>query len=223
MFFTQHIYLLSALISLVFWIFIFILNNKREDRRKMIIIGLFTMVLAVVGESMYLIDWWQPKFIYDFPVHLEDIIFGFASGGVISGLYTLLSKKRGQVAFQTFQNIYKIPLLVLFFFCLFGLFYIFNVSSFLSNIYALSVPLLFLIAWRIKVLPAVFLTASIVTLFALFTYLFIMQINPTYVGETYLFNYLSGDLFMGIPVEELLWFFFAGLGVSSFQELFFSS
>jgi hypothetical protein len=222
MFFIQHNYFAGTLIFLLLWIFVFILNNK-IDRINIIKISLITMALGLFVQPMHLVDLWNPNFVFNSFIKIEDVIFGFSLGGFISGIYTILSKKRGQTAFVTFQNIYKIPLLLVFFFSLFGLFYLFQVSSFWSCIIALSVPAIFLLLWRIKALPAVFLAAFIVGLVSVFGYMGLNHFLPSYTNDTYMISNLSGQLFMGVPLEILCWFFFAGLGISSFQELFFSS
>ncbi len=223
MFLMQHNYLIGSLIFLALWVFVFLLNQGQGDRKKIFRISIITMLLGLLVQPMHLSDLWQPSFIFDSFIKIEDVLFGFSLGGFVSGVYTILSKKRGQTAFITFQNVYKIPLLIAFFFCLFGLFYLFQISSFWSCIIALSIPPFFLLLWRIKALPAVFLAAFILLLVSMLGYMGLSHLLPGYTGDTYMISNLSGQLFMGVPLEVLCWFFFAGLGIASFQELFFSS
>ncbi len=220
-FFSQYIYFLSACIFSLLWLLFFTLN-KKEDCQKMVYISLSTLVLGFFVQQMHLTDWWQPHFIFNSVIKIEDVLFGFSSGGVISGIYCLLRKHIRLQDTRMFPKLYKILLIVLSLFILFGFFYIFHVHSFLTSVFALLIPILVVCFWRPRILPIIILTGVIITTIAFLGYRFSIYINPAYVSETYLFDYLSGKLFFGIPVEELWWFLFAGLGVASAQEVIWS-
>jgi transcriptional regulator of nitric oxide reductase len=59
--------------------------------------------------------------------------------------------------------------------------------------------------------------------FTIAGYLFLIYINPNFVKETYLLDHLSRILILGIPIEELIWFFFAGMGISAFQKIIWNN
>jgi hypothetical protein len=222
MFFSQHVYFLSAVLFFLLWLLLFTLNNK-TDRRTILTVSFVTLVLGFFVEQMHLVDWWHPIFVFNSTIKIEDVLFGFSCGGDISGIYCLLTRGMWQSKPKIFKEHYKIVLTLVSLFCLFGLFYLFHIRSFWSSIFALSVPVITVLFWKPRVIPIVFLTGCIITFIALLGYLFAIRINPNYVTETYNFHYLSGRLFLGIPIEELWWFFFAGIGIASFQEIIWGS
>lgn len=219
-FFTQHIFFLSSLLFFILWIILFIINKK--NRGQMLVISLSTMILGCFVEQMHFTDWWQPNFIFNSYIKIEDILFGFSVGGVISGIYSLV---KNQIKYKTsipLRLSTKFFLLALSICLLFVLFYIFNISSFYSSVVALLIPVIFIYYKNKKLLYRVCLTGIIITCIAFLGYLFAIYINPTFVKDTYLLDHLSGILFFGIPIEELIWFFFAGMGISAFQEIIFN-
>lgn len=216
-FFSEHIFFVSASFFSSLWFIVFLFNKK--NRKRMVLVSVVTMILSPLVEQMHFIDWWQPHFIFNSYIKIEDILFGFSTGGVISGVYSILQsniKNKYRISLKVTE---KIWLVFIFLFSLFGLFYIFHVHSFLSSIIALSVSVVMVAYKNRKLLPAIFLTGIIMTAIALAGYLFAIFINPHFVAETYMLNHLSGILIFGIPIEELIWFFFAGIGVSAFQEI----
>lgn len=218
-FFSQNIYFLSAVLFFLLWLIIFVLN--KTGRKQMLYISIATMFLGFFVQEMHFVDWWQPHFLFDTFIKIEDIFFGFGAGGVISGIYSILKSYSRNNRSAVLSKHSKIVLIIVFLFSLFGLFYIFNVHSFTSSIIALSLPLVVLAYKNMRLLPVMFLSAGIFTAFAFLGYVLAIHINPNFVIDTYLLEHLSGILIVGIPIEELLWFFFAGLGVPAVQELFF--
>lgn len=185
----------------------------------MIFVSFVTMVFGPLVEQMHLVDWWQPHFIFNSYIKIEDILFGFSTGGAISGIYSMLKSRIQRNSIILINTTSKILLIVISLFSLFGLFYIFHVNSFWSSIIALSIFVIIVAYQNSKLLLNIFLTGVIVAIIAFGGYLFGLYLNPHFVTETYLFSHLSGILILGIPIEELLWFFFAGIGVSGFQEI----
>lgn len=217
-FFSEHIFFVSALFFSLLWLILFLLINK-ESKRQMIFVSLVTMVLGPLVEQMHLVDWWQPHFIFNSYIKIEDIIFGFSTGGTISGIYSILKSRIQNNPIISINTNRKILLITISLFSLFGLFYIFHVNSFWSSIISISISVIIVAYQNSKLLLNIFLTGVIVAIIAFGGYLFGLYLNPHFVTETYLFSYLSGILVFGIPIEELLWFFFAGMGVSGFQEI----
>ncbi len=189
----------------------------------MIIVGLTTMALGPFVEQMHFIDWWQPHVISNSFIKIEDILFGFSLGGIVSGIYSILCSHIKMKSILSLKIYSKIFIIACSLFSVFGLFYIFHIHSFLSSIVSLSVPIIIL-AWKDrKLLLPTFLTGVIVAIIALLGYLFGLYINPNFVKETYLLAHLSGVLVSGIPIEELIWFFFAGMGGSAFQTIIWNN
>ncbi|MFA5933788.1 MAG: lycopene cyclase domain-containing protein [Candidatus Paceibacterota bacterium] len=188
----------------------------------MVLIGLLLMIGAPFAEQMHFTDWWHPHFIFNSFITIEDLLFGFSVGGVISAVYSLLNSRIKDDFILPINLTGKILTTTAFLFSVFGLFYIFHIHSFISSIIALSIPVIIVGYYNKKSLIPIFLTGMFMTVFALAGYLFSIYLNPNFVKETYLLNHLSKILILGIPIEELLWFFFAGMGVSAFQKIIWS-
>ncbi len=211
MFYATHIYLLAALLFFALWLLLF-LFTPRSRWKEMVTISLLTMILGYFAQQMHLTDWWQPNFVFNIPITIEDTLFGFSIGGIVYAIYRilcrcLLTKPRFLFSLHT-----KIFLFCMSTIALFGLFYVLHVHSFWSSIIALSIPLITVGIYNRNFFLPIFLTGLIVTTIAFIGYLFALYLNPQFVTETYLLTQLSGIFVLGIPVEELIWFFFASTG-----------
>jgi len=111
----EHPYLIGSLYFFGIWIVLFILNKK--DKKEQLVFGIIGGVLGVLVEQMHLNDWWRPNFIYDFPIHIEDIFFGIGVMGISSVLYEFLFKKK-QKSYSKLRPTkrYKIILFIVAFF-----------------------------------------------------------------------------------------------------------
>jgi hypothetical protein len=49
-------------------------------------------------------------------------------------------------------------------------------------------------------------------------YFTIMLVSPGWIAQTYYFNHLSGILILGIPIEEVIFWFLAGVVFGPFYE-----
>lgn len=221
MFLVNHLYFLGAIIFSILWLILFIANKK--NRKKMIVIGLIFVIGGAFAEQMHFTDWWHPNFIFNSFFTVEDILFGFTGGGVVSAVYSILSSYLKDDFILPLNFIKKIIIAITFLFLIFGLFYIFHIHSFISSIIALSIPTIVVGVYNRKSLIPMFLTGIFMLIFAMAEYLFLIYINPNFVKETYLLNHLSGILVLGIPIEELIWFFFAGMGMSAFQKIIWNN
>lgn len=86
-------YLIGSLIFLLAWLVLFLLN--KPARRHMLILSLITGVFGPLSEFWYLKDYWQPEFAVKFPIGgLEDVIFGFAIGGIAAVAYETIFVNR---------------------------------------------------------------------------------------------------------------------------------
>lgn len=221
MFLVNHLYFLTAIIFSILWLILFIVN--KNNRKQMFLIGLICMLGGSFTEQMHFTDWWHPNFIFNSFFTVEDILFGFTAGGVISATYSILSSYFKDGFILSFNFINKIITTIAFLFSVFGLFYIFHISSFLSSIIAFLIPIIIVGIHNIKSLIPMFFTGIFMLTFTIAGYLFLIYINPNFVKETYLLDHLSRILILGIPIEELIWFFFAGMGISAFQKIIWNN
>lgn len=81
-------YLLGDLIFLLIWAFLF--WRRRDLRSEMWAMSILTAVMGPISEYWYFRDYWQPLLLWRFhPLigGLEDVLFGFAVGGIAAVLY----------------------------------------------------------------------------------------------------------------------------------------
>ena len=179
------------------------------------------IVLGPLVQQIHLIDWWQPHFVFNTPIKLEDVLFGFSVPGVAIATYDILRSK--VVARQnTVPFVLKIFLASITTLLLFGLFCYFGVSSFWSSIISLCIPICFIAIVSPRLIPSMLLTGVFLVILVVPGYLFGIYLNPHWIQNEWLLSNLSGRFVLGIPIEELLWFFFVGAGLSATKEILFS-
>ena len=187
----------------------------------MLALSLVGMMLGPLVQQMHLIDWWHPNFVFNTPIKLEDILLGFSVPGVAIATYDIL--RSSVVARQnTVPFVLKILLASVTTLLLFGLFCWFGVSSFWSSIISLCVPICFIAVVSPQLILPMVLTGVFLVILAVPGYLFGIYLNPHWIQNEWLLSNLSGRFVLGIPIEELLWFFFAGVGLSASKEILFS-
>lgn len=221
-FLAEHLYFLSCIYFLFFWIAVFILlKDNALARKRMFIISLLFTAFNPFIQSMYLADWWHPKFIFD-QFHFEDLLFTFVLTGFISGLYSLLlkyKKNSKQFVIQTKSKylIVGVSLLILF-----SSFYIFKIGSFYSTILFMlffSISIFFYIPQKILIS---ILIGIIVACIAIPGYFIGTYLHPGWIQEYWLLKGISGKLLLGIPLGEYMFYIFDVLCTIAFQELFFA-
>jgi hypothetical protein len=218
MFFVAHIYLMAALLFFVLWLTLLSLTPKKQ-RGGMVRVSLLTMVLGYFVEQMHLTDWWQPHFLFNTPITIEDVLFGFSIGGIVYAIYGMFCRRLRITPNFSFSLPSKIALMGTSIVSLFGLFYILNVHSFWASIVSLCIPIAVVGVYDRHLFFPMFLTSVVITAIAFCGYLFSLYINPQFVTETYLPSKLSGVFVLGIPIEELVWFFVSSMGGAAFLSI----
>ncbi len=215
-------YFLGSLYFLCVWLVILFLN--KNDRKEQFLMSLAGALLGPFVQIMHLTDWWAPKFLFANNPHIEDIIFGFAVGGIVAVAYNVFFVKKYAHTrnSQNPSHYYIILLVILSMFALFGLFYFFNIHSFWSSIISCSIMFLFVAIKRHDLIVTMFVSGIIIMILAWPAYIIGLQMNPNWIESEWALTQLSGLRFFEIPVEEFIWFFFVGLGASAIYELVFS-
>src|SRR5215510_9308119 len=83
----KYSYLGYSLIFLLIWIVFYVL--RPDLRRQMLIFSLLITPLGPLSELWFLKDYWRRPTIMGYPIGLEDVIFAFASGGIVYGIYKI--------------------------------------------------------------------------------------------------------------------------------------
>ena len=226
LFFAQHLYLLSSLYFLLFWIVFYISFRKdKEIQKKILIVSFILMIDTPFVEHINLADWWSPTFILNTFFHIEDLLFGFGITGTTLGIYFWVSRRvRSLINDQAvFSNFYRKIVLIATIFIIFVPFYLFQIPSFYTEIMCI----IFLCASVFARIPAMILpsitTGIILMLIILPGYFLGSYLHPGWIQMYWKLSGWPGHLFFTIPIGEYIYYIFTGLFISAFQELFFAN
>lgn len=214
----DYIYLFAATLFLIPWVAFFAL---RQDLRKgMLVVSLFIGVLSVVtAHYWWTIDWWRPATITGTTVGIEDFLSGFATGGLMTFAYEVIFRKKLYRARSTRKNgPSHITLLLLLALLTAWLFWGVGFTSFWSSLIAMAIVTGIIFFYRKDLVWAGVASGILMALVSLPIYLITIAFAPLWVQDTYLLEKLSGVLVIGIPIEELVFWFMAGLLFGPFYE-----
>lgn len=200
-----------------------IIYYKRTDLRdQMRKFGVFVGLWSI-GSSYFLWtqDWWRPMTVTGTIVGVEDFIFGFAIGGILIAGYEFFLQKE-LVESDKFSDGWSRTRMVLTLFL--GSFFVtYTVSGFPSWLsWSISSILgaMLIVYYRRDLLKASLGTGLIAFTYSIVGYQILLLYNPDFVQQTYLLDQLSGMLWLGVPIEEYIWFFTSGLLVGPYYELY---
>jgi hypothetical protein len=216
-FINTYPYFIISLYFLVIWIVVFLFRGG--NGKEIILIGFGGAILGPAVQYMHLQDWWNPNFLLDYPVKIEDIIFGFSIAGISSALYEELFKvseiKRSNILPS---KKYIAVLLFTGYFLLFGLFFLFDAHSYNTSVMA-AIGIGFLISYkRHDLITPIFITSIVLSLISIPIYLILLEFNELMFQEQWFMENLSNNLIWGIPIEELTWYLVVGIAFSCIYE-----
>lgn len=163
------------------------------------------------------IDWWRPLTITGTKVGIEDFITGFAAGGIMATIYEVIFKRAFYKRALHHHVHGGLTILLILAMTTSWLFWGIGFSSFHAAILAMSFIAVLMILVRRDLFWNALLSGFLMLLVSLPFYYSIILISPEWIDKTYLTD-LSGVRVTGIPVEELIFWFFAGLVWGPFYE-----
>lgn len=213
----KYTYFISGLVFLFFWLLVYL--RVRVLRRELWLISSLVAVLSLASAYFWwTVDWWRPQTITGTRVGVEDLIIGFASGGVAAFGYQAIfgikfnwpPKYWDWIFLMIFvaSNLVIIALLV----------WGFKVSSFFASSVAMTAVALWLVLMDKNQLKVGVVSGLVTLLASLPFYYLALVISPGWVEETWLFDYLSGITLAGIPFEDLMFYFLFGFISGSFYD-----
>ncbi|OGF28897.1 hypothetical protein A2477_02445 [Candidatus Falkowbacteria bacterium RIFOXYC2_FULL_47_12] len=215
----QYSYLIGSLALLVVWFALF--AWRKDVRKEMLIISLLFGIGGVASELVYAVDWWHPLFIFNFRVGIEDFICGFASGGVAAVIYEEVFNKKMQrakkrIPHRNNKNLYLpcLALILLFF----GSFYWLHISSLYATFIGFFIPTVGIWIWRKDLIVNSLLSGL---LLAVVSFAFLVGpelITPGWIAHTWRWENLSGITILKAPLEDIIWFFLAGMFIGPLYE-----
>jgi len=217
----QYTYLIGNLIGLAVWTFIFL---KRKDLRKeMLTISLIFGLSGPLVQSIYIRDWWQPLTITRTAIGIEDFLFGFITGGILSVIYSFLFNKRIQTKKQKKirdqkRNINFITILGLTGLILLSGFFLFGLNSLISTTLAFSVPILIIWTRRKDLIKNSLVSGISALIITTIVYHLLNIITPGWIDNFWYFDFVGKIMILGVPLEEHIFYFLAGAFIDPLYE-----
>jgi hypothetical protein len=165
-------YLIGDLFFLTVWVLLFSL--RKDLRKEMITMSLMAGVMGPFSEFWYFRDYWRPPLIWQFHSligGLEDVLFGFAIGGIAAIIYEeVLGKKlikRGRN-----HNLLFVLFFFLIFVCTFGFTYTTGLNSIFASSLAFVIFSVIMLAVRPDLTRDAFLSGLFVSIVMFVIYWF---------------------------------------------------
>ncbi len=171
--------------------------------------GLLSVVTAYVWWTR---DWWHPLTITGTRVGIEDFFTGFGSGPVMMTIYQFFFNKKliATIPKKVTSLAQRIGFSACVLVTTYILIYRFNFTSFLAFSIPVSIALIVMFVIRKDLIKPAFISGMLTVIFIFPLYWATILTTPEWIVKTYNFVYLSGFLFTGIPIEELIFWFLCG-------------
>ena len=209
----QYTYIIGVLIGIVIWFFFYI--YRKDTRKEMLVVSLIFGVAGPLSEYVYIQDWWKPLTITRTPIGIEDFLFGFMIGGVSAVIYSILFNKKVKIKKvkkikEQKRNLNLSRLLILLAIVFIFGFFILKLNSFISTILAFVLPIAVIYIKRKDLIKDSLISGFSTLVLAIILYQILNLITPGFFDEFWLFRNIPRILVIGIPLEEIVWFFLAG-------------
>ena len=221
----QFAWLFWSLILIAVWIVIYVFLKSKESRKEMLLVSLWTSLLGFT-EPFFVPTYWNPPSLFDLAhrtgFDIESFIFSFGIGGIAVVAYEYINrvsyeymKTNERHSSRHRYHVLSILSAPLIFFVLFF-------ATSLNPIYSAIIAMIIggFAAWYCRPdLKKKMIVSAFVFLGIYFAYFVtIIALYPGYVEQVWNLEALSGLLFFGIPLEELLFAFSFGFIWSSIYE-----
>lgn len=205
-------YLFGLGVATLIWGLLFYI--RKDQRHEQIFISVVSSPLGPISQILWFSEsYWRPEYllsvkILGVEVGVEEALFGFLVGGISSTIYQAVFRK--QPTYGRKRNF----LAALFFLAGATLFYFLTISGinpiWASSIALITTALVMMIVDRTLKWDMLF-SGILMLVVALFIYFSTLAYYPALVERFFVTTALSGINVLGIPIEELVWFFSWGM------------
>jgi hypothetical protein len=206
-------YLFGSSLFLIPWLLIFFI---RKDLRKLMIInGLLALVLGLIFQYFFWTkDWWHPYTITGTRVGIEDILHGFLGGGVGACLYFyVFNKKLKTLNLLSRRRLTLLIVLVFAGFILVSFLVKFlKLSSFTATAMAGVGASLVLAFSNKELIKNSIINGALMVVLVIPIYLLMIYVTPNFIDKTWVTKNLIGLWFLGVPLEDYVYYFIIGTG-----------
>ncbi len=221
----SHAYIFLVVPFLIIWLVLYLV--KKSTRGEQVLMSYVGAVIGPLSEIIYFKDYWYPESIFSvrigsFPLMLEDVLFGFAIGGIGAVVFEVLFRRNLKRLSTGSQSVIKIWSAALLF-----LGTLFAALSFgINSIYASSLAFLaaavaILVFRRDLLLNAVGSGACVMLLmFVSYFLLFNLVENAEALlrEQWLLYGTFLDTRVAGIPLTEMAWGFTWGFVAGPLYE-----
>ena len=216
--FYQTAYFSAGLFYFAIWLALFFL--RKDVHKQMLVVGLFLIGTAPINIIWHW-DYWHPPYIFGNIFPFEDFFWGFAFAGVVAVAYEVIFRIRLKMSYRHCVKEIARELCILLGIIVSTLLVLSNIFH-LNSIYAISVGLI-LVVWymhtkRPDLMRDMFWSGIFSVVFVFIFYVVWQYPYPGVFERFWNMDAISGILILGIPLEELVWFFLAGMFVGPLYE-----
>ncbi len=213
----QYAYLVTTVLFFVFWLILYI--SRRDLRKEMWFMSIFIAASGLVAEYLFwTVDWWRPLTVTGTRVGVEDLLLGFTNGGIAAVLYEEVFKQKlseRKTVTPGFGIFFLIPLT---FMILAGGVWWLHLTSFWATTVALLIIGIVVIIVRRDLWQDALTSGFLVAFLVLPFFWVFMFLSPGIIEKTWLFDHLSGIRVIGVPLEDIIFYFLVGFVVGPFYE-----
>ena len=213
-------YLTGEVMLAIVWLLFFFL--RKDLRKQQLFVSLLTALFTPLADVFWFYqDYWRPEYSLSFRVGpgvlgIESPLCGFLIGGIAAILYEVIFKKR-----HSFGRPRHIAAIAMIFFVLLTTTLLIKIGG-LNSIWASSFTLLLgsiimLMIDKDLIKDAV-MSGVLMTIIILVLYSVWFAIYPNGVQKLWVTQMLSGVKIGRIPIEEIVWFGSAGMGLGILYE-----
>ena len=216
---VEYIYLVGSLITFAIWTLLYFI--RRDLRKEMLVMGSIFGVLGIIMEAfIYTKDWWKPATITGTLIGVEDFLFGFGVGGIAAIVYEDLFKRIISRKKTDHPHTKQLIIIIIVSIIIFNLmFYILRYNSFLSGLTATLVGTMVIWTIRKDLIIDSIVAGTTLTLFSFVGFAILNILDSRFVYEWWFLDKLSGIIILGVPLEDIIWFFTTGLFIGPIYEL----
>ncbi|MBI5045738.1 MAG: hypothetical protein HZC14_01890 [Candidatus Niyogibacteria bacterium] len=223
----HYAWLIWSLILLGFWLAVYFALKNKESKREMLIISFWTSLFGFL-EPLFVPEYWNPPSLFDLAQNtgfdLESFIFSFGVGGLVVVLYEKIfpvehvsfsqqEKDMPRHKYHTFAILVG-P-------AAFALLWAFSgMNPIYYSFIALMAGGSALLYCRPDLKQKMVVSAFIFMGFYFIYFFTLLAMFPGYVEAVWNFAVISGKVFFGVPLEELMFAFGFGFAWSGIYEHF---
>lgn len=215
-------YLLLSGLFLAIWLVFFLI--RKDLRRELLLISIAFAIPGLLSDIIYTVDWWSPATVTGTRVGVESVITGFALAGIAAVLYSVVFQKRERRLPNRKPNLTRrhiiLPILLAVIF--FGAFFLFRLNTFWATTLAFSIPTIILWIQRPDLIKDSLMTGLLLLTVAIVVYSILELLTPGWVQEFWYFRNVPNIVILSVPVDDWLWYFFAGAFIGPLYEYYYS-